>query len=500
MQTLSFFQLYRLLRNHRKLADRRDPLYHLNKVAKWVVGFFEVFIICYLLFFSVVFAIGANESSSCTSLEFMMGINPFILTLDFFIRFAIQQTPSQIVKPYVLLPIPRYTCIDVFLINSLLSSANLVWFIIWVPYCIMSVVFSYGLFATFMLLLLCYALVLVNSQWYLIARTLIANSQLWWLLVAAVYGLLALPWILNGFDGFFDFYSSLGTDLEQGNFLPLAGALLLLGALVEINRKLQYKNVRSEIIHESKTELKSVTRFRFLEKYGEVGEYLKLEVKSLLRNKNPKKSFAIATSVVILLSAVTVFTPAYDTKFMTNFWCFYDFIIYGAMYLIHIMSYEGNYISVLMVHKENILKLLLAKYYFFVALLIIPFILMLPMVFVGKWDILMLISYGIFTAGFIYFLLMQLAVYNKTKTPLNEKFISKGGIENNYVQVIIEIAAFSVPIILVSIFQSIFSDLVSQLLMMGIGIAFIATHKLWLRNIYKRMMARKYVNLEGFNS
>ena len=37
-------------------------------------------------------------------------------------------------------------------------------------------------------------------------------------------------------------------------------------------------------------------------------------------------------------------------------------------------------------------------------------------------------------------------------------------------------------------------------IMLVIGLAFIFTHQLWMRNIYNRMMRRKYILLEGFRS
>ena len=36
--------------------------------------------------------------------------------------------------------------------------------------------------------------------------------------------------------------------------------------------------------------------------------------------------------------------------------------------------------------------------------------------------------------------------------------------------------------------------------MMALGLAGICTHKIWLRNIYKRFMNRRYVNMEGFRA
>ena len=140
-----------------------------------------------------------------------------------------------------------------------------------------------------------------------------------------------------------------------------------------------------------------------MEQYGEIGEYLKLEIKSIMRNKNPRKSFISATAIVLVFSLLISFTDVYNGKYQDNFWCIYNFVIYGAMMLVRIMCNEGNYIDALMVHRENILSLFHAKYLFFCLMLFFPFILMLPTVFTGKWSILMLISYGIFTAGFPIF-------------------------------------------------------------------------------------------------
>lgn len=198
------------------------------------------------------------------------------------------------------------------------------------------------------------------------------------------------------------------------------------------------------------------------------------------------------------MSIVICCTDIYDSQVMVNFWCFYNFAVYGAVLLVRVMSYEANYIDALLVHKENILKLLRAKYYFFCVLLVLPFVLMLPMVFTGKWHILMLLSYAVFTIGFQYFILMQLAVYNKQKLPLNESFISKTGVESNAVQIVAEMAAFIIPMILITLLETFLSDHVAWMVIMLIGLVFFAFHNQWLRNIYKRMMKRKYENLLAY--
>ena len=112
----------------------------------------------------------------------------------------------------------------------------------------------------------------------------------------------------------------------------------------------------------------------------------------------------------------------------------------------------------------------------------------------------MLVAYGVFTAGFQYFLLFQMAVYNKQTTPLNTKFLSKNGMENNYYQLLVEMIAFFVPLPFISLLQTLLSDTVAYLTMLFIGVAFIFTYPIWMRNIYQRMMKRKYILLEGFRA
>ncbi|MDD4534534.1 MAG: DUF5687 family protein [Prevotella sp.] len=499
MTTLSFYQLFRLLRRHRELSEKRDPIYEANKAAKWLVGISFTFMIAYMLMFAVILAMGANESKTLTSPEFIMAALPVILLIDYWFRYISQQTPAQIVKPYVLLPIPRYTTVDCFILRSLFNWGNTIWFTILIPFCMMSVLFSYGLLTSLSIMLLYYIITLADSQFYSITRTLVINKMLWWILPISASVLLITPGLILGFDDFFIFYSNIGTGLENGNIIPHVVALVILIGLVEINRRVQYHSIWDELGKQKDTSPKTIHKLSFLERYGDMGEHLKLEVKSLLRNKNPRKSFISSIAVIVVISLLITFTEVYDTSFMTNFWCIYNFVIFAVMMLVKVMSFEGNYIDVLMVHKENILKLLTAKYYFYCGLLILPFILMLPMVFVGKWSILMLLSYGLFTAGFQHFTIMQLAVYNNKKIPLNEKFISKGGVDNNYIQMLEVIGTFIIPITLIQILETFLGTTYAWFTMMAIGVGFIAAHRLWLRNIYNRWMKRRYKNMESFH-
>ena len=81
---------------------------------------------------------------------------------------------------------------------------------------------------------------------------------------------------------------------------------------------------------------------------------------------------------------------------------------------------------------------------------------------------------------------------------MNENFVGKGGIETNYIQIVGEILAFLVPMVIISVLELVVSPVYAWLVMMAIGLGFISTHRWWLRSIYRRMMLRRYANLESF--
>lgn len=501
--TIPKFELIRLLLRHRKLADDRSLSATENKFAKFFILFSILIIVIYLMGLAVGLSLIVNSDITATATENLCIGIPFLLLIDFNMRFTMQQTPAHIIKPYILLPLPRYTCIDAFIYSSLISKSNFVWFAFFLPYALMSIVFSYGMATATLTMLLCLVLLLINSQWYAIARTLINRSVIWWIL-PIIYGIEAMPLYVGsnaGWNQFCNLYSTVGTMLDKHNVLPIFIAIVVLVGITAVNRRLQYVSIERELMRtEVKKSVKKVNRFAFFEKYGEIGLFMQLEIKLLLRNATPKKALRSGFFTMAMICAFIVLSDVYDSSGMTNFWGLYAFMIFGTMNLLGLMSYEGNYIDCMLTHRENILSLLKAKYVFYSLLLIAPFLLMLPAVISGKWSLLMLVSYLIFTMGFQYFIAFQTAVYNKITVPLNTKMTDKAGLKTNYIQLVLVAIVFIVPNILVNILQSLFSENIAYLTMLLIGLGFIATHRLWLRNVYNRLMKRKYENLEGFIS
>ena len=483
------------MRKQNGLAMRRNPAFEQNVVAKVMMYLGGGMMTIYLIFLGTMLAMPASESRMFTM---VLAMSPLWLAIDFGSRFAVQQTPAMMVKPYLLQPMPFHSVIETFLMNTLLMGYNWVWLALYLPYAFI-VLCGGASFATALLIILCgILLTLSNSQFYLIVRTLTARSVLWWVLPILVYGgfwlsaAIDVKWMDKQIDFLCDFTAT---------WYFFLFCVVLLAGLFWVNRWMQFRYVREEIMKQEKKEaaMKKVYQYTFLERFGQTGEYLKLELKSIFRNKAIRSRVIMSLALIIVLTLLISYTSMYDGKMMLNFWCFYCFGLYGMTTLVKIMGPEGNYIDLLMTHKENILSLLKAKYYFHVAILIVPMLLMMPAVIAGKFSMLMMLAYLLLSSGLLYFTLFQLAVYNKQTIPLNQKITGKNNVENG-VQMIIQMLAMFSPLVLVAALVLLFNETTAYLVLGTIGLIMTLAHPLWLRHIYVRLMKRKYENMEGFHA
>ena len=486
-------QLFRLLRHNTNLSYKRSPAFEQNQWAK-VLMYLGAGLFCiYLILYGTI--IGATaDGEADTILRFM----PIVLAIDFSLRFIVQTTPAMMVKPYILLPISRYTAIECFLVSSHCSGYNFLWLGMFLPYAVIVFFAGATIWQALYVVIAAELLIILNSQVYLFFRTLINRNVLWTIPAIILYALPFSPLLLNASDKaiskLFETYGQVA--MSPFGFLFI---LLALTLLFFVNRHFQFKYVYEEISRKKDRELKTISSFAFLERFGIVGEYLKIELKFNLRNKAMKQRCIASLSLMVVFSMLVAYTPIYDGTMMTNFWCLYCFAIYSVTSLIKIMGQEGNYIDLLMTRRENILSLLKAKYLFYSVMLIIPYVIMIPAVFTGKYTLLMLTAYLLLVAGFIHFVIFQLAVYNKQTLPLQQKVTGRGNLENG-MQIVIELLALFGPGVIVGIGYITVGLDATYVFMCVLGLALLLTHPLWLRNIYYRMMRRRYENIEGFRS
>ena len=124
-------QLYKLLRKNINLSYRRSPAFEQNRWAKVLMGFGGLMFVAYLILYGVLIGMAADGEPGLLIMSMLI-----ILPIDFLLRFIFQTTPSMMVKPYILLPISRYSAIECFLISSHISGFNFLWLGLFIPFAI----------------------------------------------------------------------------------------------------------------------------------------------------------------------------------------------------------------------------------------------------------------------------------------------------------------------------------------------------------------------------
>ena len=489
--------LFLELRRHGRLADKRHPMYEKSRFARFWMYFMAVLWAGYLIFIGTMLAFGLEDAPMEPYHILNSGL-VFILALDFLMRFPFQKTPTQEVKPYLLLPVRRNRLIDFLLIRSGLSGFNFIWMFLFVPFAFITVMKFYGLWGVLTYNLGIWLLMVLNNYWFLLCRTLLGERIWWVLLPVAVYGGLALGMFLPDDSPVFDWSLELGEGFITGNVWVFLAVLAGIGLMWWVNSRVIRRLIYDELnkTEDSTVRVKKLSEYKFLDRYGLVGEYMRLELKLMLRNKICRKSLITIVCAVAVISAVIGFTDIYNGV-MSEFWVLYNYVIVTLLSFSTLMGYEGNYMDGLMTRRESIFALLRAKYVLYTAALIVPFLLMLPGVVTGKQTLLQSVSWLLFTAGPVSFCFFQVAVYNNRTVDLNAKMTARSN-QGTGLQQLMAFAAFFLPAVVYAPLGLVFGETVARWTLIALGLGFILTSRLWIRNVYRRLMQRRYQNMEGF--
>lgn len=472
-------------------------MYEKSRFAKFWIYLMVVFWAGYLIFFGSLFAIALQDGSREPYHIINGGLLVFFV-MDFIMRIPLQKIPSQELKPYMLLPIKRNLIYHYLLLRSGLNGYNFFWMFFFVPFAILSVARFYGITGVLSYCTGIWLLMLINNYWYLLCRMLISSRFLWILLPIVFY----IAWgaaIFIPDDGpLFYFFINIGEGYITTHYLTFAGTLVILAICYLLCLSVVKRQAYNELnkVDDTTVQVKTVSEYSFLNRFGMVGEYMKLELKLILRNKMCKQSLYGVGVLVLSFSLLIAFTDVYEGG-MKDFLVLYNFVIF-SLFLNSIMSFEGNYIDGLMSRKESILSLLKAKYLVYSLGQIVPLILLIPAMITGSVAPLTCLSWLLFVPGFVYFGTFQMAVYNCSSLSLNVKTTQRTGATG--MQYLISGLTFGVPLMLFFILQTFFSETTVSLIIMGIGAIFIAASPLWLNNVYHRFMKRRYINMEGFRN
>ncbi|MDO4779621.1 MAG: DUF5687 family protein [Bacteroides sp.] len=481
------------LRSHRAKSERRHPMYDTNRVFKIFNYVGLVLTALYLVFFGFM------------SEEMLGSILPnrnvydifngycliFLLFIDFFFNLRLQPAQQEM-RPYLLLPVKRIELINSMLLQNLLSPYKLLWFCFIIPFSVINIAPIFGFTGVFSYWLGILMLIVANGLWSLICRNLISYKKYTILIPLLIYISLGYGVLRVENSPIFIGFMYFGEWLIEFNLIAFASLLLLIFVLWKSGAKILTKITNIELAIETKQGNDKIRDFSFLDRYKDVGEYIKLEFKLLTRNSVPKQGLIGIPLMFVAFVFLGLYTDIYSGELSSLFLINYPMLLASISLLGGLMSYEGNYIELLYTGRLSLIKLIKVKYYFSVLVSFIFLLLLLPLLSREDITLYAIVSNFIFIIGFGFFLIMQLAVYNKSTMPLNTKITTNKGVGFKMTIVVF----FAIATISSLVFA--IDNWILHIIYVSCGVLFILLSPLWLKSIANRILKRKYKSIEGY--
>ncbi len=471
-----------------------------NKLGSYMIGLSALFWVGYLAILGISFANSLPKLVlNYEPYHIISGYLPVLLAVDFLLRFGLQKTPAQQIKPFLVLPIKRKNLINAMLYKSLFHWFNFIWLSFLIPFALLTVSKFYGLGGALFYSLGLLLLFWINNFWYILCKTLMQRNTLWLLLPLAIYGTIGLLLFLPDKSVVFTTFVYIGDYFIQGNTFTFIGTLtilLLLFFLTSLNFKSQ---IYVEIGYtDSKRSSKLFSSKRNSSTYntkGKIKSQLWLLKQQIVRNSNPRGEVIGPIIIYGLFIALLFFKKSNS---LNNFFIPYIFIFTGYATFIQGFAYEGNYIERLFITKEGLYNTLLAKYIVYTSLLLIPLGLGVILTFFNESITLQFILLCAFTcSGICNPINILLGIRNKKSRSLNKKVSA----DKNQINILQGLAlgfnmliALTLPQLMLSI------DSYWTIFYLVVTILITITPQYWLPLIYNQLIKKKYTLLEGFRN
>lgn len=493
--------MYKELRSHQWNAFKRHPMFERNLGVR--IFMFICFGILALEFFSMGFfldKICVELGSYVSPLDCFNSGLLYIMMADFVIKFLLKSNQSMQIAPYLTLPIKRNELFNFLQSKEFVSMWNWYMMFLIVPFAFKVIPVEYSFFHVFVFLICFYLLCIANSLLVALTKAWV-KTGIWKLLFPAVIiaGILIAAFKFN--FSFGDYTQQFGSWLMGPNpiaWIVFIGMFIFLWCANRwLMRSMLYKEMQGEKVRDSV----SFSNMSFLDRFGEVGEFINLELKLIFRNKRLKNQLFAFVAILVIFGVQLVSNKMIlENFFMSLFWIGFMISGFGLIFSQFLFMAESSYFDGLMTRNHSFLSLMKAKYYFYAVISFLVYLLLLAFIWYNKMiSVLLMTSAFFYYIGVVYCCLFQNGVYNKAFFDLSDSGFMNWKTSTTS-QMIITMAALFVPISLVVIVKSLTSEEIASYFMLTTGVLFVLGSDIWLKWTYKRMMRRRYIIMEGFRN
>ena len=423
------------------------------------------------------------------------GLLGFYLVLDLFMRFMLQELPVLAIQPYLHLPIKKSSLIHYVLLKSIPSLFNLGPLIILVPFMVKLLVPAYGVAVAFIWLAAVLLLLLFNNFLLIYFKRQLSNQPKFTLIFGlAVVGLMLADYldIISLRHGF---AVAFGYLLMHPWALVLP--ILLLGLAYGVNYSFLKAHTYPEEITIRKTTQVEGSDIAFLNRFGETGKLISLELKLIWRHKRSKS--VVFMSLLILIYGF-IFYP--NKLYIEGFgMLIFVGIMMTGMFMFNygqfIPSWQSSHFDALLTKRISPYQFYLAKFWFFVPASLVAFLVTLPYAYFGWKVVVINLAAFLFNIGVNVFVVFYFSVLNKSRIDLskNSAFNWQGVGASKFVMML---PLILLPLLIYAPFGYLGVPYWGIFTLGLLGILGFIFHRQMLNLVAQRFLAHKYKIATGF--
>lgn len=429
----------------------------------------------------------------------MQVVNSFVLfwiLIELAMRFFMQTLPVMNIKPLMITPVKRRSIIHFVLVKSIYSFYNTLGLLIFVPFAIICVKkgdLSLSQ-ATGWVVAITGILLTVNFTNFLLKKKFADDIKglLPYLLVAIL--LFALE--------YFKIFSSsemTGRGMEYILQNPLLAVLPILAAagLYFWNYRTLKEKFYLDASLKSKTQVARAIDLSWVDRFGSMAPFIKLDMKMILRNKRPRVALIMS---VLLLSYGLIFYPNKTYNDLPAFLVFVGVFMTG-IFMINfgqfIPAWDSGYYPLMMAQNIPLREYLRSKAGLMYLSIVVLFLGTLPYAWFGTHIVFLNLAAALYNAGVNIPVLLFAGSFNKKRIDL-EKSVFMNYQGTGATQWIIALPTMVIPILIWYIAYKVGNQLIANLVLGGIGLAGLIFHHRVSDFIARAYRERKYRTIEGF--
>jgi hypothetical protein len=475
----------------------RSSIWQRNLATNIFIGFFMLLMMGYLLMLGIfIDPVLRKFFPDDDPVAIFNGVIIYYLGFDLLIRYLMQSLPTFAIESYLHLPIRKRTMVHFVVSKSVFHPLNFLPLLVFLPFALISVAQGYNSISTLVWIFSVIFLVFNNNFLATYFKRQLVSKPLITLFAGLVLISLAL------LDHFNLIKLSVISSFIFSSILknPVLAAIPFLLVIFSYGLNfflLKSKMYPEEIIKRKSYHVQDIPRIKYLTSLGLTGDLVMLDIKLWWRHKRTR-TLLYMFPIFVLYGFMFYPMPEYQNNF--GWLIFVGTFMTGGMtmnYLNYAFGYESNHFDGILTSRVDMDLYIKAKLSIGMLITTVCFILTIPYLFFDTDILLINFVTFLFNLGFISYVLLLMATYNKKRMDLSKgsSFNYQGVGATNW---LVLMPAFIMPMLIYAPFGLLGYKYIGLAAIGFIGLIGLLTRKYWIRMIERNFLKRKYIMAEGF--